>query len=104
MARVEVANPDGRLKPGLFADVAIERATRRAALRVPETALVLLQGQMTAFIKNGENFEPRPVEIGDRNGGMVVVKSGLEAGDEVVVTGAYALKARLLKSQIGDVD
>lgn len=104
MARVEVANPDGRLKPGLFADVAIERATRRSALRVPETALVLLQGQMTAFVKNGESFEPRPVEMGERNGGMVVVKSGLEVGDEVVVAGAYALKARLLKSQLGDVD
>lgn len=104
VARVEVANPDGRLKPGMFADVAIERLARRAALRVPETALLLLQGQMTAFVKKGESYEPRPVEIGERNGGLVVVKSGLEAGDEVVVAGAYALKARLLKSQIGDVD
>ena len=104
VARVEVANPDGRLKPGLFASVAIEKATRRAALRVPENALVLLQGQMTAFVKNGGSYAPRAVEIGERNGGMVVVKSGLEAGDEVVVSGAYALKARLLKSQIGDTD
>jgi cobalt-zinc-cadmium efflux system membrane fusion protein len=104
VARVEVPNPDGRLKPGLFADVAIERATRRAALRVPENALVLMQGQMTAFVQNGESFEPRPVETGERRGGMVVVKSGLEAGDQVVVAGAFALKARLLKSQIGDVD
>jgi cobalt-zinc-cadmium efflux system membrane fusion protein len=102
VARVEVANVDGRLKPGLFANVEIEKTRRQAALRVPENALVLLQGQMTAFVAHGDGFEPRPVEIGERNGGMVVVKSGLEAGDEVVVAGAYALKARLLKSQIGD--
>lgn len=102
MARVEVANIDGRLKPGLFANVEIEKTRRQAALRVPENALVLLQGQMTAFVAQGDDFEPRPVEIGERNGGMVVVKSGLEAGDQVVVAGAYALKARLLKSQIGD--
>ena len=102
VARVEVANVDGRLKPGLFANVEIEKTRRHAALRVPEDALVLLQGQMTAFVAHGEGFEPRPVEIGERNGGMVIVKSGLEAGDEVVVAGAYALKARLLKSQIGD--
>lgn len=102
VARVEVANLDGRLKPGLFANVEIEKAQRQPALRVPENALVLLQGQMTAFVTHDGGFEPRPVEIGERSGGMVVVKSGLEAGDEVVVAGAYALKARLLKSQIGD--
>jgi membrane fusion protein, heavy metal efflux system len=102
VARVEVANVRGHLKPGLFADVEIEKAARRAALRLPENALVLLQGQWTAFVVRGSGFEPRPVEIGERNGGMVVVKSGLEAGDHVVVAGAYALKAKLLKSQIGD--
>lgn len=102
VARVEVANPDGRLKPGLFANVEIEKKLRQPALRVPENALVLLQGQMTAFVAHDGGFEPRPVEIGERSGGMVVVKSGLEAGDQVVIAGAYALKARLLKSQIGD--
>lgn len=102
VARVEVANVERRLKPGLFANVEIEKAARAAALRVPENALVLLQGQMTAFVVRGSGFEPRPVEIGERNGGMVVVKSGLEAGDHVVIAGAYALKAKLLKSQIGD--
>lgn len=102
VARVEVSNIDGRLKPGLFANVEIEKTRRQAALRVPENALVLLQGQMTAFVAHGDDFEPRPVEIGERNGGMIVIKSGLEADDQVVVAGAYALKARLLKSQIGD--
>jgi cobalt-zinc-cadmium efflux system membrane fusion protein len=102
VARVEVANGERRLKPGLFANVEIEKAARAAALRVPENALVLLQGQMTAFVVRGSGFEPRPVEIGERNGGMVVVKSGLEAGEHVVIAGAYALKAKLLKSQIGD--
>ncbi len=104
LARIEVANADGLLKPGLFANVEIAEARRRSALRVPEAALVLLQGQMTAFVAEGETFVPRPVEIGERNGGLVVVKSGLEAGDQVVVAGAYALKARLLKSQLGDTD
>ena len=104
LARIEVANADGLLKPGLFANVEIKQARRRSALWVPETALVLLQGQMTAFVAEGETFVPRPVETGDRNGGLVVVKSGLEAGDQVVVAGAYALKARLLKSQLGNTD
>lgn len=66
MARVEVANVDGRLKPGLFASVEIEKTRRETALPIPENVLVLLQGQMTAFVAHGEDFEPRSVEIGER--------------------------------------
>lgn len=99
-ARVELANPEGRLKPGMFANVTIDTKTQQPVLSVPEAALVLLQGQMTAFVRQGEGFVPRPVETGRRSNGRVVVKSGLVPGDEVVVSGAYALKAQLLKSQI----
>ena len=42
------------------------------------------------------------MEIGDKLRGRVVVRNGLKAGEKVVVAGSYALKARLLKSQIGD--
>lgn len=100
VARIEVANADTRLKPGLFATVDIEKAAHRNALRVPEAALVLIQGQMTAFVEADGGFEPRPVEIGERNGGKVIVTAGLESGDRIVVAGAFALKARLLKSQL----
>lgn len=108
-ARIEVANPDGVLKPGMFATVAASLPATHTALEVPEQALVLVQGQMTAFVRDGEGrdgggFEPRPVETGARRGGQITITSGLEPGDEVVVAGAYALKARLLKSQIGDAD
>ncbi|MBS0521046.1 MAG: efflux RND transporter periplasmic adaptor subunit [Proteobacteria bacterium] len=101
VARIEVANGEGLLKPGLFANVQIEKTQHRNALRVPENAVVLLLGQMTVFVAGGHGFEPRPVEVGERSNGQVIIKSGLEAGDSVVVSGAYALKARLLKSQLG---
>lgn len=103
-ARIEIANADGALKPGMFATIGIALSGSKPVLRVPENALVLLQGQMTAFVRAGEGYEPRPVETGARQGGEIIVTSGLEAGDEVVTAGAYALKARLLKSQIGDAD
>ena len=103
-ARIEVANPAGELKPGMFATVSVATEGGEPALLVPETALVLVQGQMTAFVAEGAGFEPRPVEAGGQRGGKIIVSSGLEAGDEVVVAGAYALKARLLKSQIGEAD
>lgn len=104
MARVEVPNPDGALKPGLFANAAIEKSQRQPALRVPDEAVVLLQGQMTVFVSEGDGYAPRPVEVARQSNGWAVIRSGLEPGDQVVVSGAYALKARLLKSQLGDAD
>ena len=103
-ARVEVPNTDGRLKPEMFATVAIGTGGSVKALLVPEEAVLLLQGQPTVFVAESGGFEPRAVEVGERTQGYAVLKSGVAAGESVVVSGAYALKARLLKSQIGDAD
>ncbi len=102
-ARIEVPNKDRRLKPEMFASATIETgATRAPALSVPSGAVTLLQGQPTVFIAEGGGYEPRAIDPGEKVGGRTVVKSGLKAGDQVVAEGAYALKARLLKSQIGE--
>ena len=107
-ARVEVVNPDGRLKPEMFATAAIrtsgtsEKVNKGKALLLPQDAVVLMQGQPTAFVAEDGGFEPRAVELGDTLRGKVVIINGLKAGERVVTAGTYALKARLLKSQIGD--
>ncbi len=101
-ARIEVPNADGRLKPQMFATAAVETPSRSQALALPAEAALLINGQPTVFVKEGDGFEPRPVELGERVGDEVVVSSGLRSGEEVVLKGAYALKARMLKSQIGD--
>lgn len=69
---------------------------------MPQAAVLLINGQPTLFVREGEGFEPRAVELGNTAGDHVMIKSGVKAGEVVVVAGAYALKARLLKSQIGD--
>jgi cobalt-zinc-cadmium efflux system membrane fusion protein len=101
-ARVEVANADGRLKPEMFATAAIRTGGKGKGLLLPEEAVVLLQGQPTVFVEEHGGFEPRVVELGDKLRGKVVVRNGLKAGERVVMAGTYALKARVLKSQIGD--
>lgn len=105
-ARVEVANPGGRLKPEMFATAAIRTSGTNGgagkALLLPQEAVVLMQGQPTVFVAEDGGFEPRPVELGDKLRGKVVIKSGIKSGEKVVTAGTYALKARLLKSQIGD--
>lgn len=103
-ARIEVPNPDGRLKPEMFATAVIHTGTGVKVLAVPEEAVLLLQGQPTIFVAEQGGFEPRAVEVGERAQGQVVIESGVAAGERVVVGGAYALKARLLKAQIGDAD
>ena len=101
LARIEVANPDGRLKPEMFASVTVPTGAAVKALALPESAVTLIQGLPTVFVEEGAGFEARAVEMGERAGGKVAVKSGLKAGERVAVEGVYALKARALKSQIG---
>ncbi len=101
-ARIEVLNPTGRLKPEMFANAIISTSSKRQLLTVPDEAILLLQGQPTVFVAQGAGFEARAVESLDKLQGRTVIKSGLKAGEQVVAAGAYALKARLLKSQIGD--
>lgn len=101
-ARIEVPNKDGRLKPEMFATANIATGGKLEAISVPDEAILLLQGQPTVFVSEGGSFDPRAIEVGEKISGRTVIKSGLKPKEQVVAAGAYALKARLLKSQIGD--
>jgi cobalt-zinc-cadmium efflux system membrane fusion protein len=101
-ARIEVANQDRRLKPEMFATASIEVAgDSRGVLSLPDEAIVLMQGQPTVFVFEQGAYAMRVVEPGERAGGRTVLKSGIKPGEQVVTSGAYALKARKLKSQLG---
>jgi cobalt-zinc-cadmium efflux system membrane fusion protein len=101
-ARIVVPNADERLKPEMFATATIEVAgDKRELLSLPAAAIVLMQGQPTVFVYEQGAYEMRAIEPGERSGGRTVVKGGLKPGEQVVTAGAYALKARKLKSQLG---
>ncbi|HVY06976.1 MAG TPA: efflux RND transporter periplasmic adaptor subunit [Burkholderiales bacterium] len=101
-ARVEVPNPDGRLKPEMFATASIETASTTKALALPQEAVLLMNGQTIVFVARDGGYETRPIEVGDRAGARLLVRSGVSEGERVVIAGAYVLKSRVLKSQIGD--
>jgi cobalt-zinc-cadmium efflux system membrane fusion protein len=109
-ARIEINNEKGRLKPDMFAtavidvktDSSISSAAPTQAIMVPDEAIVLLQGQPVVFVAHDGRYEQRAVELGDKLTGRTIVKSGLNVDEDVVISGTYELKARLLKSQIGD--
>ena len=102
--RITVPNADGRLKPEMFGTASIEGTAVSDVLVLPETAVILLNGEATVFIDQNGDYEARHVQLGNRLGGNVVIASGVKAGDWVVRKGAFAIKAKLLKSQIGDAD
>jgi membrane fusion protein, heavy metal efflux system len=101
--RIEVANETDALHPGEFVETFIATRATTQALAVPNDAIVQLQGQTIVFKAEADgHFEPAPIESGETLGAHTVVRQGLSAGDVVVVQGAYVLKARLLKSQLGE--
>lgn len=101
-AIIELGNGEGLLRPMMFANVAIETGRGGKVLAVPESAVTLVQGIPNVFIEEAGGFEARPVELAERSNGKVVIRSGVKAGELVVTEGTYALKARLLKSQISE--
>lgn len=85
--RASLGNPDGKLRPGLFARVTLELGKRENALQIPEQAL-WPQGekQMVYVVKDGK-AELVEVKIGARKAGWVEIVSGLTARDEVITAG-----------------
>jgi cobalt-zinc-cadmium efflux system membrane fusion protein len=102
-ARIEVANRDDLLHAGEFVEAHIRSAETSAVLAIPTGAITQLQGQPSVFRADGSGgFEIAPIAVGETRGQFTIVEQGLFAGEVIVVEGVYALKARLLKSQLGD--
>jgi multidrug efflux pump subunit AcrA (membrane-fusion protein) len=100
-ARVEIANPRRKLKPGMFAQVRLTCPAGERVLAVPETAVRDVEGRAVVFQPGpGNTFTPRPVKVGRRAEGWVEVLEGLREGDEVVTQGSFSLKAELLKKTL----
>ena len=96
-SRVTVANPQGAWRPGLFVNVTLVSGERQAAVTVPDGALQTVEGRSSVFVKTPRGFVARPVETGQRDGRRIEIRSGLKAGEEVVVTQSYVLKSELEK-------
>jgi cobalt-zinc-cadmium efflux system membrane fusion protein len=108
-ARLDVANPEGKLRPGMFVAVGLidphaqngEQA-RGESLVVPEGAVVRDGDERFVFITAGEHrFARREVRVGRKAGGFVEIKDGIAKGDRVVVEGVFLLKSALAKESLG---
>src|SRR5690349_5852694 len=89
--RTEVANPDGRLKPDMYANVQIVTDVNRAAISIPQSAVLNDEGKSVVFVAEGNGYKKRQVQPGIQNNDRVEIVDGLNAGDKVVVKGNYLL-------------
>ena len=98
--RVEVANPDGRLRPGMFAQAEVQALSDASMpLVVPASAPLFTGRRSVVYVEeqtdNGPAYAPRTVRLGTRLGDVYPVVSGLSEGERVVSRGAFALDADL---------
>ena len=89
--RIAFENPGTRLKPGMFANATFF-APKQVAPTVPASALVLKDDTNQVFVEVAPwTFEARPVEIGFQQDDQVMIRSGLRAGDRVIIKGGVLL-------------
>ncbi|MBP53062.1 efflux RND transporter periplasmic adaptor subunit [Spongiibacter tropicus] len=89
--RLTVANPEGRLKPGMYAEVKLKADLGRR-VAVPEEAVIIAGELRVVFEDLGEGrLAPRKVQTGQRAGGFIEIIEGIEAGDRVVTSGNFLI-------------
>lgn len=104
--RVDIANPQGKLKFGMFVRGLIQ-VGQRQALAIPETAVQTIKGKTMVFVakpKEELTFVPVEVKLGDRSSELVEILDGLKDGDSVAYKGSFTLKAELSKGELGEGD
>ena len=104
-ARVEIENPDHKLKPGMFSTawISTPSAETKEVISIPVSAIQQINGKPSVFIVRGEDrFELIEVEQGMESEDFVEVMNGLKPGEMVVTTGGFYLKSLLLKEEMGE--
>ena len=95
--RLELANPGGLLKPGMFAQVELPAGAKTRVLTVPLSAVIDSGTRQTVLVQLGDasagRFEPREVKLGARSGNYLEVLQGLREGDQVVTAANFLIDA-----------
>ena len=89
--RIEFANPEAKLKPGMYAEVLL-RSDQGEALAVPKSAVLDTGSRKLVFVSRGEGrFDPREIRTGYLAGDYYQVLEGLRAGEQVVTSANFLI-------------
>jgi cobalt-zinc-cadmium efflux system membrane fusion protein len=103
--RVTLGATDARLRSGLFGSIELGGGSAdERVLVVPVDAVATLDGQTVVFLPADEpnSFRPQPVALGRRAGGFFEVRSGLEEGALLAVSGSFTLKSALRSGELSE--
>lgn len=98
LVRVLLDNRDGQWTPGQFVEGHVTVSAAEAPLVIPRAALQTFRDWDVAFVRVGDIYEIRPLELGRADGEHVEVLGGLNAGDRYVSANSYLIKADIEKS------
>ena len=97
IARAVVPN-DGRLRPGLFVVGRVVLSAKPVDVAVKASTIQTLEGKTVVFVREGEAFAAREVELGGRDADWVEVVFGLLAGDVYAAKNSFVIKAEIGKA------
>lgn len=100
LARLTLANPNGKWKAGMFVTGHVTTETTFVPVAVKRSAIHKLEGQTVVFVKTDEGFEPRPVVLGQQDATYIEILSGVELGDHYAAERSFIVKAQKEKASI----
>lgn len=101
--RVSLANPDLRLKPGMYATIFFEVRIAANAVAVPIASVLVTGERNLVFVREGDALKPREVVLGQQAGDRVQILSGLMPGDVVVASANFLIDAESRLAATGGV-
>ncbi len=90
-AIIEVANPTGKLKPGMYATVETDAQVYQNRLTVPRSAVLERDRRKVVFVKEGNLAKWHYVQTGIENQNEIEITDGINAGDEVIIENNFSL-------------
>jgi len=98
--RVSLENPEGLLRPNIYANVRFETKAKKGLVEIPASALLSDGTVQSVFIEKSTGvFKKQPIVAGSVRGGILPVFEGLEVGDTIVVEGAILLHNAMALAQ-----
>jgi RND family efflux transporter MFP subunit len=88
---VDVPNPDGALRPGMYGELSLDLDQRPGVLTLPATAVMNDKGQTVVYVVGGGTAHKVAVTTGAEDGGRIEIRAGLDGTEQVVAEGGGAL-------------
>jgi membrane fusion protein, heavy metal efflux system len=97
-AHVDIPNPKGEWRPGLFVTVEVVREEKKVPIAVSVEAIQTFRDWSVVFVRYGNLFEARPLALGRSDGQHVEILSGLTPGEKYASHNSFVVKAEIGKA------